>query len=136
MRGYEPPPPWVRRYERPEVEIEEEVRPAPPPARPPPTVRVEPPAPRPAPPTEPPVASVERPAPAQKPAIRAVPPAPAVKAPDAQPQRPAASATPQGPRTGAVRVIEGVTPVLPRSQRGVDEVGVPAPEAPGELRLD
>lgn len=135
MRGYEPPSPWVRRYERPEVEIEEEVRPAPRPARPAPTVRVEPPAPRPAPPTEPPVASVERPAPAQKPAVRAVPPAPTVK-PDAQPQRPAASATPQGPRTGAVRVIEGVTPVLPRSQRGVDEVGVPAPEAPGALRLD
>jgi hypothetical protein len=144
-RGYEPPPPWVRRYERPEAEMEEEPRPAPRPARPAPTARVEPPAaPRPAPPAEPPVATVERPAPAPapRPTVRTVPPAPAptptptVKAPDPQPQRPAASATPQGPRTGAVRVIDGVTPVLPRSQRGVDEVGVPVPETPGELRLD
>ncbi len=140
MRGYEPPPPWVRRYERPEVEEE---RPAPRPARPAPAARVEPPpAARPA---APPAAPAEKPivaAPQQvqpaKPVVRTVPPAPAptVKAAEPAPERPAASATPQGPRTGPVRVIQGVTPVMPRSQRGVDEVGVTAPDAPGELKID
>jgi hypothetical protein len=33
-------------------------------------------------------------------------------------------------------VIEGVTPVLPRSQRGVDEVGLPPPEAPAAPKVD
>ncbi|KAA2236557.1 hypothetical protein [Salinarimonas soli] len=142
-RGYEAPPPWVRRYERPGVVEEEEiVRPAPRQPRPAPTVRVEPPpaaAPRavtPA-PAERPVAAAPTPAP-ERPRARAVPPAPApaVKAPEPQPERPAAVATPQAPRTGPVRVIEGVTPVLPRSQRGVDEIGVPAPEAPPEPKVE
>lgn len=138
-RGYEPPPPWVRRYER-DDEIAP-AQPAPRQPRPAPSVRVEPPVAAPpaaAPaPVERPVAVAPPPAPARPPA-RAVPPAPTptVKAPDPQPERPAASAAPQGTRSGSVRVIQGVTPVLPRSQRGVDEVGVPAPDAPGELKID
>jgi hypothetical protein len=143
-RGYEAPPPWVRRYERPEIE-EEVARPAPRQPPPAPSARVEPPpvaAPRAAPAeprTERPVATAPAPAP-ERPRARTVPPAPApapaAKAPEPQPERPAAVATPQAPRTGPVRVIEGVTPVLPRSQRGVDEVGLPPPEAPAAPKVD
>jgi hypothetical protein len=59
-----------------------------------------------------------------------------VRVPEPAPERPAASAAPQAPRTGPVRVIQGVTPVMPRSQRGVDEVGVPAPDSPATPRID
>ena len=149
-RGYEPPPPPVSRERRPDFGDDEIVRPAPRQPRQAPSARVEPPpvAPRavtPAPerqmerPSERPTARAPAPAPEQ-PRARSVPPAPApapaAKAPEPQPERPAAAATPQAPRSGTVRVIEGVTQVPARSSRGADEIGVPAPEAPAAPKMD
>lgn len=113
--------------------------------RPPPRVsRVEPPAAPPAPAARPRAAETERAARVEPPAGRAQPIAPV---PPVRPAAPEAAKPPAAPAPQAraappveetqqsrrsVRVIEGVTPVLPRSEN----LGLPAPDVPPPVSIE